>query len=239
MSDWPFGDLPRNHYGAIYADPPWQFKAWSGKGTARAADNHYQTAVTGDIASIPVAELAADDCALFMWMSWPMLGDAMSLIDAWDFTYKTCAFCWLKANNQQLDWLRDDADTQVGLGYWTRANSEVCLLATRGTPKRLNADVRQGIIEPRRQHSRKPDCVPARIERLVGGPYVELFARTRRPGWDCWGNETDKFATPLTPEEDAADSIGSFHTTIDAIGQRVKAGEPVPTTGYFGRGDRR
>jgi N6-adenosine-specific RNA methylase IME4 len=69
----------------------------------------------------------------------------------------------------------------------------VCLLATRGSPKRLNADVRQGIIEPRREHSRKPDCIHERIERLVAGPYVELFARQRRPGWDCWGNEVDKF----------------------------------------------
>jgi N6-adenosine-specific RNA methylase IME4 len=81
----------------------------------------------------------------------------------------------------------------MGLGYWTRANSEVCLLATRGKPKRLNADVRQAIVEPRRQHSRKPDCVPGRIERLVAGPYLELFARTKRPGWTVWGNQTDKF----------------------------------------------
>jgi N6-adenosine-specific RNA methylase IME4 len=80
------------------------------------------------------------------------------------------------------------------MGYWTRANSEVCLLATRGKPKRLNADVRQGIIEPRREHSRKPDCVYERIERLVAGPYVELFARTTRKGWSSWGNQVGKFA---------------------------------------------
>jgi N6-adenosine-specific RNA methylase IME4 len=81
----------------------------------------------------------------------------------------------------------------MGSGYWTRANSEVCLLATRGNPKRLDAGVRQAIVEPRRQHSRKPDCVHDRIERLVAGPYLELFARQRRPNWDCWGNQTDKF----------------------------------------------
>jgi N6-adenosine-specific RNA methylase IME4 len=79
------------------------------------------------------------------------------------------------------------------MGYWTRANSEPCLLATRGKPKRVNADVRQGIVEPRREHSRKPDCVPGRIERLVDGPYLELFARTQRQGWTVWGNQTDKF----------------------------------------------
>lgn len=79
------------------------------------------------------------------------------------------------------------------MGYWTRANTEPCLLATRGRPKRLNADVRQGIIAPRREHSRKPDDIHARIERLVPGPYLELFARTQRPGWTVWGNQTDKF----------------------------------------------
>jgi N6-adenosine-specific RNA methylase IME4 len=82
----------------------------------------------------------------------------------------------------------------MGMGYWTRANSEPCLLATRGKPKRLNADVRQGIIEPRREHSRKPDCVPGRIERLVAGPYLELFCRTTRPGWTVWGNQVGKFS---------------------------------------------
>jgi N6-adenosine-specific RNA methylase IME4 len=87
----------------------------------------------------------------------------------------------------------DDIPVQMGSGYWTRANSEVCLLATRGNPKRLDAGVRQAIVEPRRQHSRKPDCVHDRIERLVAGPYLELFARQRRPNWDCWGNQTDKF----------------------------------------------
>lgn len=82
---------------------------------------------------------------------------------------------------------------RMGLGYWTRANSEVCLLGTRGKPKRKDNTVRQGIIEPIRQHSRKPDCVHERIERLVAGPYVELFARQKRPNWDVWGNQTDKF----------------------------------------------
>jgi N6-adenosine-specific RNA methylase IME4 len=115
------------------------------------------------------------------------------IIEAWGFTYKTCGFDWMKADDRQPDMFRDSVPVQVGMGYWTRANSEPCLLATRGKPKRLNADVRMGIIEPRRQHSRKPDCVPSRIERLVEGPYLELFARTQRPGWTVWGNQTDKF----------------------------------------------
>ena len=192
--DWPFGDLPRGRYGAIYADPPWSWKSWDGNEGDRGAGRHYSTMSRAEILTLPVAEIAASDCVLFCWVTWPTLLQAIEIINAWGFEYKTCAFAWIKANNRQMNMLRDDADVQVGLGYWPRANSEVCLLATRGKPKRLNADVRQGIIEPRREHSRKPDCVPGRIERLVAGPYLELFARTTRQGWDSWGNQTDRFA---------------------------------------------
>lgn len=189
-----FGELPTGHYGAIYADPPWHYKVWAEDSqSSRLASAKYTVMKTAEIAAMPVSDLAAPDCALFMWITWPQLFDSAEVIAGWGFTYKTCAFSWMKANNTQIDMLREDADAQVGMGYWTRANSEVCLLATRGNPKRHNADVRQGIIEPRRQHSRKPDCVPDRIKRLVPGPYLELFARTTRPGWDCWGNQTEKF----------------------------------------------
>jgi N6-adenosine-specific RNA methylase IME4 len=102
------------------------------------------------------------------------------------------------------------------MGYWTRANTEPCLLATRGRPKRLNADVRQAIIEPRREHSRKPDGIHKRIERLVAGPYLELFARQQRPGWDVWGNEVDKFAQPdnYNPTDDFSRSIDEAYRVI-------------------------
>ena len=113
------------------------------------------------------------------------------MIEAWGFTYKTCGFCWNKGNTLPL--FPDDFKDKMGLGYWTRANSEVCLLATRGKPKRLNADVRQIIQAPLREHSRKPDEVYSKIERLVDGPYLELFARQQWPGWDVWGNEVGKF----------------------------------------------
>lgn len=189
-----FDGLKRGHYGAILADPPWRFQHWSGKGTARAADNHYDTVDNIELAAMPVARLAADDCALFIWISWPKLEESLSIINWWGFHYKTCAFAWAKAHANQLEMFRDDIPDQMGMGYWTRANTEVCLLATRGKPKRLNADVRQAIIAPRREHSRKPDGIHERIERLVAGPYLELFARQQRPGWDCWGNEVDKFA---------------------------------------------
>ncbi len=201
--DWPFADLERGKYGAILADPPWHFKTYNENGRRRSPDwkrfkgspcRHYETMSAEDIAALPVAELAADDCCLFLWISWPMLPEAMDMIKAWGFEYKTCAFDWMKAHAGQIDMLRDDSDVQIGMGYWTRANSEPCLLAVRGKPKRIDAGVRMGIIEPRRQHSRKPDCVHERIERLVSGPYCELFARQRRPNWDVWGNQTDKFA---------------------------------------------
>lgn len=193
MTDaWPFGDLPRGEAGVIYADPPWHFDVWA-EGSARNAASKYKTMTAADIAELPVCDLAAPDCALFMWMVWPRLKEALTVIDGWGFTYKTCGFSWIKANAAQVEMFRDDVDPFVGMGYWTRANSEACLLATRGKPKRLNMDVRQGIISPRREHSRKPDCVYERIERLVAGPYVELFARTTRPGWKSWGNQVGKF----------------------------------------------
>ncbi len=186
--------LPRaGQYSVILIDPPWRFQHWSGKGTERAAENHYNTLSNDEIAALPLSDLASDDCVLFVWAVWPKLEEIMPMFAGWGFQYKTCAFCWAKADNTQPDLWQEELRPAVGMGYWTRANTEPCLLATRGKPKRLNADVRQGIIAPRREHSRKPDGVHERIERLVAGPYLELFARQQRPGWDCWGNETDKF----------------------------------------------
>lgn len=198
----PFESLEAGKYGVIYADPPWNFKVWyaggwrnrpSGRKFERGTQKHYDLMKNDEITALPVKTVTADDSVLFLWSVWSLMPVALQVIDAWGFKYKTCAFTWIKANVRQADLFRDDADADMMLGYWTRANSEVCLLATRGKPKRLNADVRQGIIEPRRQHSRKPDCVYERIERLVAGPYLELFARTTRAGWASWGNETTKF----------------------------------------------
>lgn len=90
--DWPFLDLERGKYGAIYADPPWSFECWSEKGTERAADNHYDTMVTRDIATLPVQELAAPDCAMFMWVCWPTMKDAFELIEAWASNTKPVLF---------------------------------------------------------------------------------------------------------------------------------------------------
>jgi N6-adenosine-specific RNA methylase IME4 len=188
---WPFGDLEPRKYRAILADPPWRFDCWSGKGKARSADNHYCTMTIDEIMALPVTSLAADNCVLFMWTCWPVLQISFRVLDAWGFNYKTCAFSWMKADPYRL--FADEKTPFAGMGYWTRANTEPCLLATRGKPKRIGADVRQGIISPRREHSRKPDCVHGRIEHLVDGPYLELFARQSHPGWDSWGNERTKF----------------------------------------------
>lgn len=189
-----FDELKRGHYRAILADPPWQFKTlW---GTKTGPGNRacgYDTMDIPEIGDLPVADLAADDCVLFMWVIWILLPEALETIEKWGFEYKTCAFSWMKANVTQIQMFEDEITADMGLGYWTRANSEVCLLATRGKPKRLDAGVRQGIIERRREHSRKPNCVHGRIEKLVAGPYLELFARAPRTGWDVWGNQTGKF----------------------------------------------
>lgn len=214
MSD-PFEGLPKGHYGALLADPPWAFPSWSGPTVpARRTAQPYQSMSMTEIQALPVAELAAPDCVLFLWVTWPMFLDCLKTIEAWGFVYKTCAFAWMKADASQIDLFRDDLDVEMRLGYWTRSNSEVCLLATRGKPKRLNADVRQGIIAPRREHSRKPDGIHERIERLVAGPYLELFARQRRPNWDCWGNETDKFRDRYDGQQDFRESIAEGFRVI-------------------------
>ena len=192
--------MTQNKYGAILADPPWPFRAWSGKdviptrnsSTKIPASAHYDTMSFDDIAALPVSDYAADDCALFCWVVWPSLPDALRVIETWGFEYKTCGFCWVKTV-RDMPLFPDDRIAKMGLGYWTRANSEVCLIATLGKPKRLNADVRQVIHAPLREHSRKPDETYDRIERLVDGPYLEMFSRQSRDGWDAWGNETGKF----------------------------------------------
>jgi len=182
----------RRRYGVIYADPPWSFRNWSAKGTGRNAVSHYDCLDFPKLAALPVADVAANECALFLWATDPLLPRAFELIEAWGFEFKTVAFYWVKRNKHGADYF-------TGLGYWTRANPEICLLATRGNPRRCAKDVRKLVVEPRREHSRKPDCVRERIERLVKGPYLELFARETKPGWDCWGNQAGLFDSGAVP----------------------------------------
>jgi site-specific DNA-methyltransferase (adenine-specific) len=135
------------------------------------------------IEALPVRDLAAPNCALFLWASWPQLEDALQVIQAWGFRYKTCAFDWMKRT--------ENGSPAIGMGYWTRANTEPCLLATRGNPKRIDAGIPMGVLEPRRSHSRKPDIIRKRIERLISGPYIELFARQRYVNWWAWGGRSE------------------------------------------------
>ena len=148
-------------------------------------EKHYPTMSIDELCALPVAELAAPDSALFLWATFPQLPEALRLIRAWGFAYKTVAFVWLKQNRKAGGWF-------YGLGFWTRGNAEVCLLATRGHPKRQAANVHQFIISPIREHSRKPDEAREKIVALMGDvPRVELFARQSTPGWDVWGNEVE------------------------------------------------
>ena len=170
-------------YNVIYADPPWSYKVWSKKGAGRSAESHYPTMSIEAIKALPVSRLAAGDCALFLWITFPMPREGWGVMDAWGFTFKTVAFVWGKQ-------CRKADNIVTGMGYWTRANAEICLLATRGHPKRAARDVKQVILSHVEEHSKKPDEARRRIEALMGDvPRIELFARQATPGWDVWGNE--------------------------------------------------
>lgn len=175
-------ELPNKKYNIIYADPPWTFSTWSEK-EQRKASNHYDVMKPEDIYNLPVNEITEDNSYLFIWVTYPNLLEGLETIKRWGFKYKTCGFSWIKKNKKtdSIFW---------GMGYYTRANNEICLLATKGKPKRFSRSVHQVVIEKIRKHSQKPDCVRDRIVDLCGDlPRIELFARNTTPGWDVWGNE--------------------------------------------------
>ena len=197
-----FDELPKGHFGAILADPPWPFATWSHKGQGRSGEAHYGTMGHQDLENMPVASLMAPDAVLFLWIVQTQIPQAVKLVESWGFSLKSIAFAWVKGEG--LPMFPDDITTQIGMGMWTRAEFEQCWLATRGKPKRLDAGVRQVLLEKRREHSRKPDGIHERIERLVAGPYLELFARQQRPGWTVWGNQTDKFkSSAMSPTNES------------------------------------
>jgi len=166
-------------YNIIYADPPWRY--WDGGDKNQSL--HYTTMTIDEICNMPVKNIADDDCVLFLWVTYPILQEAFRVIEAWGFKYSTAAFVWVKKNKNK--------DTPfMGCGSWTRANSELCLLATKGSVLRLDAGVSQIVESPIEEHSKKPDVVRDMITRLVGNlPRVELFCRNPADGWDVWGNE--------------------------------------------------
>jgi N6-adenosine-specific RNA methylase IME4 len=202
-------------YGVVLADPPWSFKTYSRKGKGRSAEAHYDCLSIDDIkaylpnlAAIHAYEglkLLADDCVLFMWVTDPFLPVGLEVIKAWGFRYKTVGFYWAKSK-QTWGGITEQPDRwPMGMGYWTRANPEPCLLATRGKPRRKDAGVRRLLCAPRRSHSQKPSEIYQRIETLCTGPYVECFARSRQTGWDSFGNEVDTGIAPRRWRSDGSD----------------------------------
>ena len=178
---------------AILADPPWNFRTRSPKGEGRSAKQHYGIMSLEEVCALPVAQWAAEDCWLFLWATTPMLPQALRVVDAWGFTYSGNAFCWVKQNPSGVGF-------HTGLGFTTRKNCELCLLGKHGKPRIRAHDVRELIIAPRREHSRKPDEQSERIERLVAGPYLELYARQRRSGWaTAISDEADRFTPQVMP----------------------------------------
>ena len=177
-------------YNAIILDPPVPYERTAGQGVA---NKQYSLMTWDDLAALGTLlhAVAAPNCAIFLWICPPLLMETAAMVRAWNMRYITKAFCWTK--------IYDNGGFVCGLGSHTRANSEDVWLLSNGTPRRDNADVYQvvatleteTIIAPPGPHSRKPEEIQNRIERYSGGPYLEIFARRRRPGWTTIGNELD------------------------------------------------
>src|SRR5262245_44318967 len=214
--------VKQSKYRVIYADPPWSFRNWSANGTGRNAISHYDCMDFEALAALPVSAIAADDSVLFLWATDPMLPRAFELITAWGFQFKTVCFYWVKLNAVT----QGPSKYFMGQGYWTRGNPEQCLLATRGNPQRHSKSIRKLVVERRREHSRKPDEIRDLIEKLVPGPYIELFARETTPGWDCWGDQIALF------------DHGTIQTRRQPSGLTAP-GAPIAGFGGAGDGDER
>lgn len=179
-------------YNIIYADPALSYDKKIGQGIA---DDIYQTMDIESIKRLPVQSISADDCFLFLWVTFPMLIEGLEVIGAWGFEYKTLGFSWIKTNKRQnqsqTSFLPvDNIDTFFGIGHYTKSNCEVCLIGKKGNPKVIDNSVSSVLISPLRGHSRNPDEARERIVQLCGDlPRVELFARQNHDGWDAWGNE--------------------------------------------------
>jgi N6-adenosine-specific RNA methylase IME4 len=181
--------FPNEKYEVIYCDPPWSYSQ-QGKTARGVAANHYSTMSIDDICKLPVMDITTENAICFMWATFPNIGGALDVMQKWGFIYKTAAFIWVKKNKKSNSnfW---------GMGSYTRANAEICLLGvskkTKATEMVINRGIHQIIEAPIEQHSKKPDIVRDKIVELVGDrPRIELFARTTAPGWAAWGNEVGK-----------------------------------------------
>jgi N6-adenosine-specific RNA methylase IME4 len=177
--------LPDIRAGALLIDPPLTFATRSAKGEGRSPQHHYTCMSFDELAALPIVSMTAADCFLFLWVPLRSVFLVEPLMTAWGFGFSGSAFAWAKTYKNG-GWC-------MGGGYGTRKNVEVCWLGRRGKPRRLSKGVRELIVAPRREHSRKPDAVYQRIEALCEGPYVELFARQQWPGWICVGDEVAKY----------------------------------------------
>jgi N6-adenosine-specific RNA methylase IME4 len=182
---------PAGKFPVILADPPWPYTTYSVKGTGGSAEAHYDTMSVEAIAALPVVAWAADNAVLFLWVAKTILPRAFEVIKAWGFEYKTVGFTWVKTIPYEDDGTLFGPPPLrfvFGMGHWTRANPETCLLAARGKPHRIAADVPELILAPRGAHSVKPTVIYDRIERLMGsqGPFLELFASGSAPHRDNW-----------------------------------------------------
>ena len=188
-------DLPRNHFGAILCDPPWSFRTYGGEDAVPTlGEDPYETMALEELKALPVAEVAAPDCLMVMWVISSHIPQAIELAEHWGFTYRSLGPVWFKDRHpDQLEMFGDGPICDLGMGYWFRQQCEIALVFGRGSPKRLNADVRQVISEPRRQYCRQPDGACAKGVRVLAGAYVDMFGRQSRPNWTVWGNEAAKF----------------------------------------------
>jgi N6-adenosine-specific RNA methylase IME4 len=171
-------------YNIIYADPPWKFSNNNTGGSMiSGASANYPVMTVKQICALPVSEIAADNCVLFMWWVGSMPTEAIAVAESWGFTVKTMTgFVWVKRTKL---W-----KLFFGMGFWTRQGTENCMIAIKGKPKRANLGVRAVIESVVQEHSKKPDVFRHRIVELMGDvPRIELFARNTTPGWDVWGNE--------------------------------------------------
>lgn len=190
MAGDPFAGLPKRRFGVILADPPWRFRTWNETNQTKSASKHYDLMTLAEIKALPVASLAAKDCVLVMWATQAQLHHAIETLAAWGFKFKT-AGAWAKLSTTGSKWA-------FGTGYLFRCAAEFYVVGTRGNLRSKARDVRNLIVAPRREHSRKPEEMHISLERMFPAvPRVELFARERRRGWKAWGNQTDKFSPPI------------------------------------------
>ena len=179
-------------YQIIYADPPWEYnsqeKAKGGDKSKKfrgTTYGHYQYLSLEQLKSLQIPSISDENCALFLWITFPLLPFAFEIFNSWGFRYRSIGFNWIKTN-------RKNSKPFFGIGHYTKSNAELCLLAIKGRLLVKSNKVSSIVISPREEHSKKPDIIKTKIIELFGDlPRIELFARKKSPGWDVWGNEVE------------------------------------------------